>query len=508
MKKHLLFLCLLILSGFYACNLPVVEDGLMQVANPGTACFNFTLVDEPCGQDCQVDFDASCSNGAVTYSWDFGDGNMGTSQRVSHTYAIPGSYTVTLTITDGPVTDDTTQIVTLAPLDIVTFELFSTVGSQGGETTYDHIIDQDGNFVVSGLSEDLFSEGIPFAFKVLRSGALNWQESFNPTNFPNDDSPLTTVYDNGGEYIFFSTGNQITAPAFKTDLTGNVLPNSETGFPAATVSDPTFRNNLIVFHSFLFASCFPAGQCPDQTVFADDNGNVLTPSGINDFNRPVYLINDLELDANNNILVSGLSYERFDQNGASFDSTVASFALLNEDSDFGNILVNTSFNFAGGEQERVIDSEIDADGNIYHLVYIPDAPKSIGLIKTDSEGNFLFGNTMIAYGQNGFTSDVPVSMDVTNDGHLIIAGHTISFSPLQKIFLLKVDTDGNTVWSPEFKLFGDNLKANVAIKVTVDPLDGGYVVSGTRGVENYNPDFPSLNKGDFYLLKTDREGEI
>jgi hypothetical protein len=51
-----------------------------------------------------VSFDASCSydpdGSVVSYQWDFGDGGWDTAAATSHTYWSPGSYTVTLTVTD------------------------------------------------------------------------------------------------------------------------------------------------------------------------------------------------------------------------------------------------------------------------------------------------------------------------------------------------------------------------------------------------------------------------
>jgi PKD repeat protein len=49
-------------------------------------------------------FSGSASNDSdgniVSYSWDFGDGVLGTGVVVSHTYTITGSYVITLTVTD------------------------------------------------------------------------------------------------------------------------------------------------------------------------------------------------------------------------------------------------------------------------------------------------------------------------------------------------------------------------------------------------------------------------
>ncbi|UXP33096.1 PKD domain-containing protein [Reichenbachiella agarivorans] len=51
------------------------------------------------------------SEGAVSYAWNFGDDATSTDQNVIHTYASPGDYTVTLTITGADGTTSTAENV-------------------------------------------------------------------------------------------------------------------------------------------------------------------------------------------------------------------------------------------------------------------------------------------------------------------------------------------------------------------------------------------------------------
>ena len=76
---------------------------------PPTAGFTFTE------NELTIEFDATSSTddgSIIDWSWDFGDGNTGSGELTSHTYAEPGIYTVVLTVTDDEgATDTNTQTV-------------------------------------------------------------------------------------------------------------------------------------------------------------------------------------------------------------------------------------------------------------------------------------------------------------------------------------------------------------------------------------------------------------
>jgi len=76
------------------------------------ATFSYTCSNNVC------DFDASGSSdpdsAIVAYSWSFGDGQSGTGKTVRHTFAVAGSYVVSLTVQDDlGLADSASQTVTI-----------------------------------------------------------------------------------------------------------------------------------------------------------------------------------------------------------------------------------------------------------------------------------------------------------------------------------------------------------------------------------------------------------
>jgi PKD repeat protein len=81
----------------------LVPPGIILPPN-GTPVPSFTYSPSAPIAKSDVTFDASLSSDSdgriVSYAWNFGDGSQGSGALVKHGYAVDGSYTVTLTVTD------------------------------------------------------------------------------------------------------------------------------------------------------------------------------------------------------------------------------------------------------------------------------------------------------------------------------------------------------------------------------------------------------------------------
>lgn len=133
-------------TGTYDVTLTVTDDGGLtssvtrQVAVvkpnvPPTAAFDVSCDYTECRLDATTSAD---SDGTIAeYAWDFGDGETGAGDVASHTYARPGTYTVTLLVTDDDgATDDatSTEVVVGAPVESTVSYVAGSV-NQGNVST-------------------------------------------------------------------------------------------------------------------------------------------------------------------------------------------------------------------------------------------------------------------------------------------------------------------------------------------------------------------------------------
>jgi PKD repeat protein len=79
--------------------------------NAPTASFTFSCSDLACSFDGTASSDPD--GDALSYSWAFGDGSTASGATTSHTYAAGGTYTATLTVSDGSLDDSHSDAVTV-----------------------------------------------------------------------------------------------------------------------------------------------------------------------------------------------------------------------------------------------------------------------------------------------------------------------------------------------------------------------------------------------------------
>ncbi len=133
---------------------------------PPVACFTYTPGDPLVGEE--VTFDASKSydpDGViVTYEWDFGDGTIGIGviANATHSYDAPGTYTVTLSVTDDSVLGlvDTATVsveVSRVPLDVDVD--VGSVHFRGEVAEYYILVSRFGEPVDASISAKLYYNG-------------------------------------------------------------------------------------------------------------------------------------------------------------------------------------------------------------------------------------------------------------------------------------------------------------------------------------------------------------
>jgi len=112
------------------------------------------------------------------------------------------------------------------------------------------------------------------------------------------------------------------------------------------------------------------------------------------------------------------------------------------------------------------------------------------LIKTDQYGNTNWTKTF-----GGTGDDMGYSVQQTSDSGYIVVGTTSSFNDEANVFLTKVGTYGEIIWTKTFG--GTGIDEGHSVQQT---SDGGYIIAGST---------TSFGAGgpDVYLIKVDPEGE-
>lgn len=138
------------------------------------------------------------------------------------------------------------------------------------------------------------------------------------------------------------------------------------------------------------------------------------------------------------------------------------------------------------------------DGNIvvagyYRNEIFDDTYAHLFLLKSDYDGQVLWTNKMELFGpeENLYPNNI---IQTSDDGLLISGNLKKTGAEFEHLFLIKTTSEGDTLWSRSYG--GDFFEHSGFVEQTTD---GGYILGGTI----YFWD----KKSDFYLVKTDEQGD-
>lgn len=129
----------------------------------------------------------------MTYAWDFGDGATGTGASPAHSYADNGTYTITLTVSDGLLTNSDTMTVVVANVAPTPTITGSSSGVRGQTRTFSGSFTDPGSADTHTLAWQVRDSG-----NVVVSSGAGATFSFTPTLQGGYTVTFTVTDDDGG----------------------------------------------------------------------------------------------------------------------------------------------------------------------------------------------------------------------------------------------------------------------------------------------------------------------
>ncbi|MCF8373245.1 MAG: PKD domain-containing protein [Bacteroidales bacterium] len=562
-----------------------------------------------------IQFSNVSTGNPTSWLWDFGDGATDTLQNTNHVYQSPGTYSVSLIVSDSIKSDTLikTDYITINPMqanftvsstntingELIQFTDLSTgyptnwLWDFGDSTSLtiqnpQHIYTSPGTYSVTlivsnSLSSDTITL-IDFIFvnevSALVSNAPNvdWMHCFGGTSWDevNDieldinGNVITTTTTRGKLY---SNSNSVSVSSFyygtygshkgliingynggfncvsnftpHVDLSGNIDESAEGGAI-------TSNSNGKIFWTGKYSNVTEVDPGPGNMYYdfltgpviiseVNSSGNMqwvktLDCSDVNWYHPGK--VNSIVTDNYNNLVLSGNL-----GNGLDFDSGQGTYYLTGKSfvaklDENGNYLWAKDFNSNSYNTGSTINSScVDEDDFIYvtgSFNGIADfnpfygsgsltscsggASKDIFLSKFDGDGNFVWVK-QIGGALNEYASDI----DCDGSGNLYMTGafrDTVDFDPgsgvynLQSfggtdIFVSKSDSGGNVLWA--FSLGAQSDDAGYSL--TVDKTGYFYLAGSFSGIVDFDPGqtgYPLTSNGgtDAFVAKYNLDGDL
>ena len=480
-------------GGIYSVTLTVKNDNGMEddttisvtindAAMPPVA--DFSVSNDNCTAPCDPGFVNNSMN-AVSYEWDFDDGNTSLDETPTHTYDKAGIYDVKLTVTsDNGQTAETTVTVTIKSNTWTT-----SVGKGSIDSGTDILISDDGSaYYILGYERNNQDKYEPVIYKLDENGnqqdkgtyGLDKSRTANRIYFNNNGDIAMASY---VSTFIFGTGSTY------MNIIDPISLNSKNEKEHKSMSTRDFvvtSNNEIVAAGGYSVLTFPQSTSRGQLYrFSTGLDSVWKREH---YSTERGWFNAIKQLPSFNLVTAG--YAR-PSNGSStkYQMLLSSFSSNgwggSTKIEIGNV----------DRTEYGVDFEVNDDGSYVVLGYSTDttAPYYEPYLAKVSAG---FGLTKEVdnYGFSA-TTEIVYDIEKTSDGGYVVVGYTKPQNGTSDVFLMKVDADLELVWNRSIgTAFND-----VGNRVKETP-DGGFLITGYTTIDE--------NNRDIYIVKTDAEGNV
>ncbi len=174
--------------------------------------------------------------------------------------------------------------------------------------------------------------------------------------------------------------------------------------------------------------------------------------------------------------------------GAQFDATIGSEMYLVKVDESGAMEWERTFGTLGLDRAYCVRQRIDG-GYVLCGAFDSFGNDSLTIIRTDPAGDMLWERQ---YG-GSVGRNMAYSLVESLDGGIVVTGFR-GANPVSDILVLKVDGDGDVLWTSVIDLGGEEYGNTIRLM-----SDGGYMIVADNG--EYDPD------GDIHLLRLNADGD-
>jgi len=395
----------------------------------------------------------------TSWSWNFGDGNTDTVANPIHTYSDTGTYNVCLTASSACGFETKCKTVNV---------------SKCIETSFVFNDYSDSLLYVVMFDQSYFPEKWLWDFG---DGTVD-STTLTPDHTYSGEGPYEvclTSENACGQATFCRTIDVQYSDCSENFEAFFIGPNNSYGFAIETTPDcGTYfvgkqdQGGSAGYDVYLIKT--DAAGKTEWSKFFDNS--------ISDAGEDIHLTND------NGLIISGSTYN-------SVNAFSKSDYYLMKTNLYGDTLWTRSYGTNnddwGQEVLQTSDSGYVFTGYLENFL----ADKDVFLVRTNAVGDTIWTRD---FGGSG--DDFSLSLALTNDNGYVLAGYSNSFSSAYDCYLIKVDSNGDTVWT---KVYGGTKDdALFSIKSTTD---GGFITAG------YSDSYSAGGDVDVYVLKIDSVGD-